>query len=76
MLILAGMLTACQVPVVETQTEYITVPKSLYPSCPEMKFDGRTIGDLLEWNTSLYSTYKECKSDVNILIEYLESRGD
>jgi len=60
---------------IETRTEYVEVPKSLYPNCPEVAFEGGTLGELTDWSvTSLYPTYQLCRSDVQILIDYLESR--
>jgi hypothetical protein len=59
---------------VETRTEYITVPKSLYPECDSTYYNGNTIGDILEYIPKLFEAYELCRSDVNILIDYLESR--
>lgn len=57
---------------VETRTEYVTVPKSLYPNCPETYYDGETVGEALNYLPDLYNLYSLCRSDVEVLINYLE----
>ncbi|WP_461533409.1 Rz1-like lysis system protein LysC [Sinomicrobium sp.] len=59
---------------VETRTLYVTVPKSLYPNCPETYYGGETVGEALNYLPDLYSLYSLCRSDVQVLIEYLEDR--
>jgi hypothetical protein len=57
---------------VETRTEYVTVPKSLYPNCPETYYNGKTVGEALNYLPDLYNLYSLCRSDVEVLIDYLE----
>lgn len=68
------LLTGCEIfqTKVETRTEYITVPKSLYPTCPETFYNGETVGEALDYLPDLYNLYSLCRSDVEVLIEYLE----
>lgn len=72
------LLSACGLlqPKIETRTEYITIPQSLYPQCPKTYYDGETVGDALTYLPELYETYELCRSDVEVLIDYLESRED
>ena len=76
MLVMVMLLTGCALlqPKIETRTEYITVPKSLLPHCPETYYDGETVGQALEFLPLLFERYEMCRSDVNKLIEYLQSR--
>ena len=72
MLVTAMLLTGCSLlqPKIETRTEYITVPKSLYPQCAETYYNGETVGQALEFLPLLFERYEMCRSDVNKLIEY------
>ena len=38
-----------------------------------MVFKGNTIGDIIDFNEKQMGAYKECRLDVNVLIEYIES---
>lgn len=76
MLTTAMLLGGCKLlpTVTETRTEFVEVPRSLHPECPEMYYEGNTIGDMLEYTPELFEAYELCRSDVNVLIDYLESR--
>lgn len=64
---------------VATDVQYISVPRSLYPSCDMPVRDYGTIGERIMWGDDVAESYAICISDVNALVDYLEetrSEGD
>ena len=65
--LLVIMLSGCglfQTTVVETRTEPVIPPESVRPDCPEIRFTGETVGDVLEFVEPLYKQYENCRSEV------------
>ena len=57
---------------VSVETKYISVPRSLYPSCNIPVRDYNTIGERIMWGDSVAESYTICISGVESLVNYLE----
>lgn len=63
-------------PLTTTETEYIPIPTSLYPTCNKPQFNGKTIGDRLIWSEKLNKDYSKCIQDVDTLIKFIDSQKE
>ena len=72
--VVATLLSGCQwlTQPVATDVQYISVPRSLYPSCDMPVRDYNTIGERIMWGDDVAENYAVCISDVNALVDYLE----